>query len=192
MDRGAFSCLSGALNLQGPEPTPGVWSPESTQHRLPLTDIPHPVFPTIKALRWHHLGKLWVSLTAASRLNELPTSSCMEEMTEMRVPDHSEKKTMVGAGGRGGEMVATSYLHTLVLMLRVWKVLGCLSEEDVSTTWHSVQKLSKIGFMTNNVRGGKGETPRLCCSYRDYQVIMHAFIYLLTRHCEVFTSSSIY
>lgn len=26
--------------------------------------------------------------------------------------------------------------------------------------------------------GGKGDTPRLCCSYRDYQVIMHAFIYL--------------
>lgn len=24
----------------------------------------------------------------------------------------------------------------------------------------------------------RGETPRLCCSYRDYQVIMHAFIYL--------------
>lgn len=83
------------------------------------------------------------------------------------------------SGWRGGwGMVATNYLHTLVLMLRVWKVLGCLSEEDVSTTWHSVQKLSKTGFMTNNVRGGKGETPRLCCSYRDYQVIMHAFIYL--------------
>lgn len=88
-------------------------------------------------------------------------------------PFRKEKK---GGGHEGG--MATSYLRTLVLMLRAWKVLGCLSEEDVSTTWHSVQKLSKTGFMTNNVREGKGDTPRLCCSYRDYQVIMHAFIYL--------------
>lgn len=76
---------------------------------------------------------------------------CMEMMTAMQVPDHSEKK--IKGGGRVMGM-ATSYLRTLVLMLRVWKGLGCLSEEDVSALQHgTVFRGSKIGFTTNNVRG---------------------------------------
>lgn len=79
-------------------------------------------------------------------------TSCTEVMRPMQAPDHSEKK-LKGGGGRVG--MATSYLRTPVLMLRVWKDLGGLSEEDVSALQHgTVFRGSKTGLMTDDVRGG--------------------------------------
>lgn len=141
----------------------------SIDYPLVATDIPYPVFPTtLKALCWHHLGSSGSLSLQLPCWNERPTTvaSCMVMMTAKQLPDHSEKK-------KGGG--ATGYLRTLVLMLRVWKVLGCLFEEDISALQHGTVFRS---YSWPTMSGGVGGTPRLCCSYRGYQVIMHAFIYL--------------
>lgn len=129
----------------------------------------------------HNADIIWEALGLSRHVGKsCQLASCTEVMRAMQVPDHSETKLKGGAGGRegGGRDGVKLPPHTRTDAASVKRFGRPLrGRRFCSTTWHSVQRF-KEWIHDQRCQGGLGDTPRLCCSYGDYQVIMHAFIYL--------------
>lgn len=133
-------------------------------------------FQQLNAHRWHHLGSSGsLSLLLPCR-NELPTNQLHggDEANASTWPFWKEIKGGRGEG-RDGDKLPPHTRTDAASVKRFGRPLR--GRRFCSTTWHSVQRF-KDWTDDRRCQGGLGDTPRLCCSYGDYQVIMHAFIYL--------------
>lgn len=133
------------------------------------TDIPHPVLMHIADIIWEALG---LSRGCSHVRMSCQLTSCTEGDDGNASTWPFWKETKSGVDG----VKLPPHTRTDAASVKRFG-LPLRGRRFCSTTWHSVQRF-KDWIHDQQCHWGLGDTPRLCCSYGDYQVIMHAFIYL--------------